>query len=301
MKFNNETIREAVKEWCNDEESALKKYGFINDWDTSEVTDMSELFLNAHEFNSPIGNWDVSKVENMNGMFWSANSFNQPIGNWDVSNVTNMKSMFATATSFNQPIGDWDVSNVKDMSLMFCNAKSFNQPLEKWDVSNVTNMDDMFFIATSFNQDINSWKINSSIDNDTDNDENIEEDDDGIYLMYEGTLFTYINENGEEMTFEAFRLIVECPGAEDYEWEVKDALGELVFTEKKVSEYSYETYLVTDLPEDIVDYEFTNSVGNLHDKALNSIEEAVEFIKNLKTVSFKDLNPKNGESIRFIN
>jgi len=35
MKFNNETIREEVKEWCNDEESALKKYGHIKDWDTS--------------------------------------------------------------------------------------------------------------------------------------------------------------------------------------------------------------------------------------------------------------------------
>ena len=48
--------------------------------------------------------------------------------------------------------------------------------------------------------------------------------------MYEGTLFTYINDNEEEMTFEAFGLIVECPGNEDYEGEVKDALGKLVFT-----------------------------------------------------------------------
>jgi hypothetical protein len=43
MKFNNETIREAVKEWCEDQESALKKYGDINEWDTSEVTEMSQM------------------------------------------------------------------------------------------------------------------------------------------------------------------------------------------------------------------------------------------------------------------
>ena len=41
MKFNNETLRAAVKEWLDDESKAEKKYGHISDWDTSEVTDMS--------------------------------------------------------------------------------------------------------------------------------------------------------------------------------------------------------------------------------------------------------------------
>jgi len=49
MKFNNETIREEVKEWCNDEESALKKYGHIKDWDTSGVSLMKSLFDNMKE------------------------------------------------------------------------------------------------------------------------------------------------------------------------------------------------------------------------------------------------------------
>ena len=134
-------------------------------------------------------------------------------------------------------------------------------------------------------------------DNNTDFDENVEEANLEIHLMYEGTLFTYINDNEEEMTFEAFRLIVECPDEDDYEWEVKDTLGELVFTSKGDSN---EIYLITDLPEDIVGYQFTNSVGDLHDEALNSIEKAVEIITNLKTISFKEINPKDGESIRYI-
>ena len=78
MKFNNETIREAVKEWCEDQEnrwygqfseSALNKYGDINEWDTSEVTDMSNLFEGSYFFNSPIDKWDVSSVDNMDEMF----------------------------------------------------------------------------------------------------------------------------------------------------------------------------------------------------------------------------------------
>ena len=80
MKLNNETIREAVKLWLEDEAAATKKYGFINDWDTSEVTDMSKLFSKAENFNSPISNWDVSNVTNMYGMFHEAIAFNQPIG-----------------------------------------------------------------------------------------------------------------------------------------------------------------------------------------------------------------------------
>ena len=161
IKLNNETIREAVKEWCKDEESALNKYGDINNWDTSEVTDMSKLFLDAHEFNSPIGNWDVSNVTNMSGMFASAESFNLPIGDWDVSNVKDMSEMFFGAESFNQPIGNWDVSNVTDMTAMFTGAKLFNQSIGDWDVSNVEDMSEMFYNAESFNQPIGDWDVSN--------------------------------------------------------------------------------------------------------------------------------------------
>jgi surface protein len=374
MKFNDETIRVAVKEWLDDEKLAEIKYSYISDWDTSNVTDMSSLFLDAHEFNSPIDKWDVSNVTTMNAMFdnaynfnqplnnWNVSKvedmgemfsssktlkFNQPIGDWDVSNVTNMECMFYNAESFNQDIGSWDVSKVTNMENMFSVAESFNQPIGNWDVSNVTNMGSMFNQAESFNQPIGNWDVSNvtkmeymlngaksfnqpidcdvsrvsdmegmfdgassfnqdiirldgkliAIDNDTDIDKNNEEAGLEIYLMYEGTLFTYFNDNEDEMTFEAFGLIVECPNAEDYEWEVKNALGELVFTNKSSSN---ETYLITDLPEDIADYEFTNSVGNLHDEPLNSIEEAKSFIKNLKTISFKEINPKDGENIMYV-
>jgi hypothetical protein len=44
MKFNNETIREAVEGWREDSTKAESKYGHISSWDTSEVIDMSSLF-----------------------------------------------------------------------------------------------------------------------------------------------------------------------------------------------------------------------------------------------------------------
>ena len=111
MKFNNETIREAVKEWLDDATKAESKYGHISSWDVSEVTDMSGLFKDAEEFNDDIGSWDVSNVTNMKEMFEGeyhkeTQAFNQDIGGWDTSNVTDMSGMFAYCESFNQNIGD---------------------------------------------------------------------------------------------------------------------------------------------------------------------------------------------------
>ena len=44
----------------------------INNWDTSSVTDMTYMFLNADIFNQPVGNWNTSSVTSMNQMFRSA-------------------------------------------------------------------------------------------------------------------------------------------------------------------------------------------------------------------------------------
>ncbi len=128
---------------------------------TTLVSDMSNLFLYKPYFNQPIGNWDVSNVTNMESMFKNA-PFNQPIGNWDVSNVTNMSYMFSYATSFNQDIGNWDVSNITNMSYMFLHATSFNQPIGNWDVSNVNNMTCMFDYASSFNKPVNAWCVKNN-------------------------------------------------------------------------------------------------------------------------------------------
>ena len=136
-------------------------YGNISDWDVSQVTDMSELFISKTNFNDDISNWNVSSVTDMSFMFYNASSFNQDISDWNVSNVTNMRYTFGRASAFNLPIGDWDVSSVTDMSAMFAGASSFNQDIGGWNVSNVTNMTYMFAVASSFNKDIGGWNVSS--------------------------------------------------------------------------------------------------------------------------------------------
>ena len=71
-------------------------YGPINNWDVSQVTNMSQLFKDKTTFNDNISEWDVSNVTHMETMFNSATSFNKPLNDWNVSNVENMKDMFAS-------------------------------------------------------------------------------------------------------------------------------------------------------------------------------------------------------------
>ena len=45
MKFNNQTLRDAVKEWLSDSDTAETKYGQISDWDTSAIASTRESMV----------------------------------------------------------------------------------------------------------------------------------------------------------------------------------------------------------------------------------------------------------------
>jgi hypothetical protein len=66
--FDNDTLREAVKLWCGQRAVALQRYGDINDWDVSQITNMGFLFCRTL-FNDRIDRWDVRNVTSMRFMF----------------------------------------------------------------------------------------------------------------------------------------------------------------------------------------------------------------------------------------
>jgi len=129
----------------------------IDLWNTSTVTNMDAMFRNAFDFNQNIGAWNTGAVITMREMFYRAETFNQNIGTWNTGAVTNMRSMFYEATAFNQDIGAWNTQAVTDMYSMFYFATAFNQNIGAWNTSAVTDMEYMFFRAIAFNQDIGAW------------------------------------------------------------------------------------------------------------------------------------------------
>ena len=60
----------------------MKKYGEINNWDTSRVTNMARMFQGAESFNQPLNNWNVSNVKNMAWMFDIAKYFHHHISSY---------------------------------------------------------------------------------------------------------------------------------------------------------------------------------------------------------------------------
>ena len=195
--INQGNIQTAVNLWVSNPVTGEATYGHISIWDTSSVTNMSNLFKDT-SFNDDISGWNTSNVTNMSFMFRNSIRFNQDIGKWntskvvsiqnmfhrasdfnnggesldtrtlvdsndisytawDVSGTTNFYSLFSEALVFNQPIGNWNTSSVTDMSWMFYKDASFNQDIGNWNTSSVTAMNNMFMEASSFNQDIGNW------------------------------------------------------------------------------------------------------------------------------------------------
>lgn len=114
-------------------------YGTMPNWNTSNVTNMScafSAYLNCNingvtylgqTFNGDISAWDTSAVTDMSDMFRRNTAFNQDITSWNTANVTSMIYMFQGASAFNQDIRRWDVSSVGfgGFYVMFGNATQF--------------------------------------------------------------------------------------------------------------------------------------------------------------------------------
>ena len=131
----------------------------INQWDTSAVTNMYQMFYYAENFNGDLSGWDTSSVTNMSQMFSYAKNFNGDLSRWDTSAVTNMHWMFYYATKFNSDISKWNTGKVTDMGYMFYNATAFNQDISNWNVASVNAFYNMFSGAGSFNQNLGKWKL----------------------------------------------------------------------------------------------------------------------------------------------
>lgn len=109
-------------------------------WDTSAVSNMSQMFMNTSEFNGEVGRFDLSSCTNLSSMFNNAAAFKRRITNWNVSGVTNFSAMFQDAILFNSFLTGWVTSSATDMSNMFNNADAFAAAVDGLDYADVTSL-----------------------------------------------------------------------------------------------------------------------------------------------------------------
>jgi surface protein len=96
-------------------EQELKRQGpdaDLNHIDTEEISDMSFLFCNPYISvrNIKIDQWNVSNVTNMSCMFAFRTEFNCDLSSWNTSNVKDMSNMFDLCCSLDK-LPEWYKGN----------------------------------------------------------------------------------------------------------------------------------------------------------------------------------------------
>ena len=121
----------------------------IEGWDTSNVTDMSNMFVGCRSLERVIGleGLDTSNVTRMECTFDGCSALaSLDVSNWDTSNVESMRSMFNGCSELTSlDVSNWDTSSATDMSYMFEGCASLESlDLGNFDVKRVQNAISMF-------------------------------------------------------------------------------------------------------------------------------------------------------------
>lgn len=128
----------------------------LSNFDTSNVTDMSEMFSAMESLTSlNTSSLNTSNVTDMSHMFDGNYSLEKlDLSNFDTSNVTDMSNMFEGAYVLADiEVSNFNTSNVNDMHSMFAQMESLRTlDLSNFNTSNVEDMSSMFAGQYSLNK-----------------------------------------------------------------------------------------------------------------------------------------------------
>ena len=138
------SLRWAMKRFCAGEwsDGDIDKYGAIECWDTSEVTNFRSLLIGfcvgpsitGATFNEDLSHWDVSSGTDFFSMFYGASSFKGTgLKKWGdlVSNVEDMTNMFYGADIFDEDITGWVTNSEGFFAFMFGEANAWLENYER--------------------------------------------------------------------------------------------------------------------------------------------------------------------------
>ena len=147
----------------------LSEIKLINNWDISNVTDISYLFSNCTFIKTlpDISNWDTSNITNISNLFYHCINLTSipDISNWNLDKVINMSYMFYDCKSITSlpDISKWNTKNASDMRGIFCNCSLLKTlpDISTWSTDNVTNMSGLFQHCSNLENlpDISKWGV----------------------------------------------------------------------------------------------------------------------------------------------
>ena len=123
----------------------VKGLAYLN---TSEVTDMSEMFSSCWQLPSlDVSHFNTGKVSDMNSMFEDCRLLSSlDLSHFDTQNVTNMGQMFAGCLNLSAlDLSHFNTSLVSDLSEMFSACKNMKRlDVSHFNTENVSDMSSMF-------------------------------------------------------------------------------------------------------------------------------------------------------------
>ena len=147
----------------------LSEISSIIDWDTSNVTDISNLFYNCSLLKSIQGlsKFNTSNITNISNLFYNCINLTSvdDISKWNLDKVTDMSNMFFNCRCLASlpDISTWNTKNIKDMRGIFCNCSSLKSlpDISKWNTEKVINMSGLFRNCSNLAQlpNISLWNM----------------------------------------------------------------------------------------------------------------------------------------------
>ena len=122
----------------------------IDQWDTGNVVDMSNMFTSCGLDEVDLNSWDTHSLERIAGMFGHSRVIEVKIGDWDTSNLKDMWGTFSWCTRLQSlDISMWSTPKLEKLYATFVRCESLKElDLSRWDTSHVVNMEMMTSYAT---------------------------------------------------------------------------------------------------------------------------------------------------------
>ena len=118
LQLTNTKFKEASWDWVQNTATATSKWGGIEDWDVSIVTNMDRSFSSSR---NEAGGQAASG--NLQAKVWTSRA---DLRKWDTSQVTSMQRLFYQAKKFNGDVSTWDVARVITFQQVFDECSHFN-------------------------------------------------------------------------------------------------------------------------------------------------------------------------------